>query len=49
MLKLNDEHIFTIKTKDSENVSGIQSQSKNIVITGLNVLKAKAKTSSSQD
>lgn len=41
MLKLNDEHIFTIKTKDSENVSGIQSQSKNIVITGLNVLKDK--------
>lgn len=36
---LSKGHIFTIKTKDPENVSRIQSGDNDVVISGLNVLK----------
>lgn len=36
---LTEGHIFTIKTKDPQNVSDIQSLSTGVIISGLNVLK----------
>ncbi len=36
---LTEGHIFTIKTKDATNVEDIKAGGKNIVISGLNVLK----------
>ncbi len=38
---LTDNHIFTIKTKDTQNVSNIQNLATNVVISGLNVHKDK--------
>lgn len=36
---LTEGHIFTIKTKDPQNVADIQSLSSDVVISGLNILK----------
>lgn len=40
---LTEDHIFTIKTKDQQNVTDIQNGSAGVVISGLNVLKDKIK------
>ena len=39
----DEGHIFTIKTKDPDNVAGIKSGADNVVISGLNVLKDQIK------
>lgn len=36
---LTEDHIFTIKTKDAQNVDDIQNVSTNVTISGLNVLR----------
>jgi len=38
---LIEGHIFTIKTKDPENVAAVQGHGKNVIISGLNVLRDK--------
>ncbi len=38
---LEEEHIFTIKTKDPQNVADIKSVATGVIISGLNVLKDK--------